>query len=566
MLRFFLIILLIICLCNNRSVAQNNIVPNPSFEDHKKCPLFLSEVPYTNKYDTFRTVRAWANPIENTTPDYYNRCASSSGNAGIPYNELGRQSPRTGDAYMGFMTYEGYSIAINPGFYAEYIYCKLTQPMIAGVTYDVTFYVSATYPAVSRSNAYFAVDRIGAHFSDTIAYRTGNEWTLEQDYHVRSTKGVPLVDTTGWMEISGQYIAKGGEAYMYIGNFRDNADTLMFKQIFPERPTPSQFYRSYYYVDDVSVRPNVICDTFITSSDSLICDRSGITLNSQKNSADSYIWSNGETGSSIRVAQSGKYWVAAMADTCDLYIDTFHVRKYIDTIRSNSQYTLCAEDSSQLILIASVPYAERYEWSTGETGVNSIIVSAQGNYTVRAYKDCELYHDEYEVREIIMEDFIALGNDTLLCEGRQYTLGEKLSEYIRYEWSTGDTTCCIQINLPGKYFVSITNGCNRKSDTIDIDYHECIDCISLPTAFTPNGDGLNDLYKAHFMCPVESYQIMIFNRWGEKVFASDNVAEGWDGNYKSKRADIGVYQYIIKYRDLFSEQVKMLKGDITLIR
>ena len=80
--------------------------------------------------------------------------------------------------------------------------------------------------------------------------------------------------------------------------------------------------------------------------------------------------------------------------------------------------------------------------------------------------------------------------------------------------------------------------------------------IYLPTAFTPNGDGLNDDFGAVGE-GIEAYQLIIYNRWGQIIFESKNINEKWDGNYNGKQAPPGVYSYeLLAYGKEFGEVFK----------
>lgn len=91
-----------------------------------------------------------------------------------------------------------------------------------------------------------------------------------------------------------------------------------------------------------------------------------------------------------------------------------------------------------------------------------------------------------------------------------------------------------------------------------------------PNAFSPNGDGANDLFFiSSEKLPSNEYSMKIFDRWGNQVFANDklhfnNSSEGWNGRYKGQKAQIGVYTYVIE-TILFNEKVKLV-GDVTLLR
>lgn len=88
--------------------------------------------------------------------------------------------------------------------------------------------------------------------------------------------------------------------------------------------------------------------------------------------------------------------------------------------------------------------------------------------------------------------------------------------------------------------------------------------IFVPNTFTPNGDGFNDVMYARGHKLATIY-FAIYNRWGELVFETSDIKTGWDGTYKGKPADVGVFGYYVKAR-CFNEKETFKKGNITLIR
>jgi gliding motility-associated-like protein len=89
---------------------------------------------------------------------------------------------------------------------------------------------------------------------------------------------------------------------------------------------------------------------------------------------------------------------------------------------------------------------------------------------------------------------------------------------------------------------------------------------NVPTAFSPNGDGNNDVFKPLGSAKFTSeYEMTIWSRWGEEMFRSVSPNDGWDGNYKGQQAITGVYAYVISYKNIYGES-KLLKGNVTLVR
>lgn len=88
--------------------------------------------------------------------------------------------------------------------------------------------------------------------------------------------------------------------------------------------------------------------------------------------------------------------------------------------------------------------------------------------------------------------------------------------------------------------------------------------LVFPQVFTPNGDNVNDEFRAYGM-RMSGYKLTIFNRWGEQVFATSNIREGWDGRYNNRDAPEGVYVYIATAEDESGKRIQ-LKGTFQLLR
>lgn len=87
--------------------------------------------------------------------------------------------------------------------------------------------------------------------------------------------------------------------------------------------------------------------------------------------------------------------------------------------------------------------------------------------------------------------------------------------------------------------------------------------VLMPDVFTPNSDGLNDNIKPLIYCDFILESFMVYDRWGENVFTTEVVGDGWDGTYKGEPMQIGVYHYIITGKDWENKPV-MMKGSFTL--
>ncbi len=123
-----------------------------------------------------------------------------------------------------------------------------------------------------------------------------------------------------------------------------------------------------------------------------------------------------------------------------------------------------------------------------------------------------------------------------------------------------------EIMEPVTFRVVGTNryGC---TDTDYVSYEEIEQCCRFyyPNAFTPNWDGKNDGFKVNMYGNAESFDLIIFNRWGQKVFQSNDAEKYWDGNFAGNACDVGVYYYILRAKCV-TGHLEETKGEVTLIR
>jgi gliding motility-associated-like protein len=136
------------------------------------------------------------------------------------------------------------------------------------------------------------------------------------------------------------------------------------------------------------------------------------------------------------------------------------------------------------------------------------------------------------------------------------------------EWTGPGLSCTNCLNpvvqpvVESTYVVSTREGDCKISDTIIIRINHS-DSLYIPTAFTPNGDGLNDVFKA--IGTAKEYSMKVFNRWGNLVFQSNSVMQGWNGQIGGKMQASGVYVYYVRYRKNSGHMVQS-QGTVLLVR
>jgi gliding motility-associated-like protein len=130
-------------------------------------------------------------------------------------------------------------------------------------------------------------------------------------------------------------------------------------------------------------------------------------------------------------------------------------------------------------------------------------------------------------------------------------------------WSTGKAGNTLNVNHAGRYYCTAYGLCDTIKDSIEIVETFC-DCdIFIPAAFTPNNDGLNDVF--HIYGKASELQLYIFNRWGEMLFKTNNTDDGWNGIYNSNLSPEGIYLYKAVYKNCFNKEI-IKAGSLTLLR
>lgn len=221
------------------TAQDSNMIMNGSFESTE------GKVHGRAEYDRALNISS----SNNTSVDLYSTDACRS-DFDVPENYWGNQGSKTGNNYAGIIAYYGDERGIfktKPGYqkYTEYIQFDLTEPLVAGKAYNVTFNLS-----LAERSAY-AVSGIGVYFTrDKLDVQ--NNAFLDVVPHIVSAN---VVTGTDWNVFSATYVAKGGERYMTLGCFDDY---MRVQKVIPENTNNSR--KAYYFIDDVSVTPSVISD------------------------------------------------------------------------------------------------------------------------------------------------------------------------------------------------------------------------------------------------------------------------------------------------------------------
>ena len=257
---------------------------------------------------------------------------------------------------------------------------------------------------------------------------------------------------------------------------------------------------------------------------------------------EDYLWNDGSTNSSLTVTTPGIYWVK-LSNSCGDSWDTIEVLNVFPTpfVSLPPDTNICDGDS--LILTAGNDSSLTYVWQYYDT-TQYFTVKNAATYFVEVIDTNNCKNSDYFSLAIDEFPSISLGPDTSLCIGFNLLFnGQSQGHYL---WQDGSIDTAYTVSEPGIYYVSIRNACGEAFDTCEVFYDDCHQVIWVPNAFTPNADGKNDVFKPYIE-NVSEYHLYIMNRWGELIFETSNINEGWDGYNKGGKAPQDSYIWRIDY-------------------
>lgn len=197
---------------------------------------------------------------------------------------------------------------------------------------------------------------------------------------------------------------------------------------------------------------------------------------------------------------------------------------------------------------------------------DNTVVRSSGTYYV-VYKTqggC----DSFKFYRVIVHknpSALTLGSD-ICFEGKDSITLSATPGYDNYYWmnAVAAPNNEYKIAAPGVYHVRVTNSCGSKTDSISV-FKECDFPIYIPSAFSPNNDGKNDVFKIPSVNRNKLTALKVFNRWGQVIFHTTDAGKGWDGSINHMPQANGVYIYFVEMNGLSGKKLTA-KGTVLLVR
>jgi gliding motility-associated-like protein len=284
-----------------------------------------------------------------------------------------------------------------------------------------------------------------------------------------------------------------------------------------------------------------------------------------------YSWNTipAQTSDTAFNLKSGVYSVTiSQANTCALTIGVTvseptglnHVIQVSPTICTGKKGSISINESGGI-------GGYSYIWTPNVSMTNTASGLAQGKYELEV-RDKNLCLDTFSVwvNSVVKNITVDLGKDTFLCPGTEQVV-LYAGFYSTYLWSDGSVNSSLPVSVPSDYFIQVSDsdGC-LGWDSIKVK-ELCFDTVYMADAFTPDANGWNDSVGGLTLNPssLTYYHLLIFNRWGEMVFESNDYFNRWNGLYKDKELTHNYFVYILEYQFGQKKRIRK-KGHIILVR
>ena len=356
-------------------------------------------------------------------------------------------------------------------------------------------------------------------------------------------------------------------------------------------PTATPTSSTQYVVSGTNVNGCVDTDTvnvnlfpapqMTISNDTSICRNSSVQLFAT--GGISYSWTPVNTLNNPSISNpvaspvdSTKYYVN-ITDAICTYLDSVQVNVLPPPVFSvNANTMVCLKDSVQL----NASGGDVYSWQPSSSLTNGNISNPLAFPTTTTTYSVTITETTCNLSTTLTTEVsvnplpvvtASKSNDIDCSQDKSQLTATGANQY---SWlpsgSLNNPLVSNPIASPGattQYIVKGTdlNGC-ESIDTVAVN----VDAVNkggylMPTAFTPNNDGLNDCYRIKYWGVIYELEFSIYNRWGERIFYSSNPDACWDGTYKGVKLDAAVFVYVIKAKTNCQSEV-FRKGTFALIR
>ncbi len=281
---------------------------------------------------------------------------------------------------------------------------------------------------------------------------------------------------------------------------------------------------------------------FSIGEDSTICEQFPLRIGTEVADA-AYVWNTGDTDTYIHVNTTGDYVLEVNLRGCIVRDMVAIIAMPVPDIDLGDDKDICPDET--IVLDGTYQPGSRYRWNTGDSSA-TYAATAAGTYRVDVISVYGCRGEDEVVLSFYPKPVVSLGSDTAVCEETPLRLSVWGINSDSIRWSDGSFGSTLDVRYGGEYIATGINKCGEGSDTILVKQLFCD--IWLPNAFTPNADGVNDVFRILGNTGrLEGTRLSVYNRWGEQVYITQDKYRGWDGYHKGMPAQTGTYVFLLEY-------------------
>lgn len=328
--------------------------------------------------------------------------------------------------------------------------------------------------------------------------------------------------------------------------------------------------------DDVLVEVEQTPPSPVIPDEVVVCAGASTTIS--VSGASAYSWypnvniSNTNSNTVTITPSQSMYYYCIFSNVCDNVLDSVYVNVTIANIVAGNDTTICPGQTATLWAEGGVNYA----WSPANTLNNANLSTVLATPTVPTMyvvggtdlNGCTDFDSVFV--DLFPAPFIQANPDVHAFLGDQVQLSATTTTTGPFTWYPTEYLSCVNCPNPianpdqnFTYTVQYTdqNGCTA-ADTVNIFYDPI---VYIPNTFTPGGkDNVNPLFQA-YGGNVKTFEMLIFNRWGEVIYTIEDFNDGWDGTYNGIDCQDGTYVWKATFTD-FQDEKYTLEGHVNLLR
>ena len=588
------------------SINAQNLVPNPDFHEVQQCPLFLADF----------TMAEWIDPIfPDGSSDCFNICSNTFATS-VPTNGFGFQESDTGEGYVGL------SVVSNQDEYREYIQVELLEPLEEGVCYEIRMTYSQSDVSGSSNNLGLVItnDPPNDFFAvepqlEIIEVITETENWLEEIVQFSANGGEKILSIGNFRnDASTTFVPNPPVPYAYYLidfvsvekieiEFSDDLvelgeDIAVCETDFPINLTsgvsegvyswstgettasinvagPGTYFLTVteeceFGIDSIELFLDDFSVEFDLGADTTICSGTSLDLSFPELMIYDLEWQDGSNLPTQTVTEAKIYWLnvvtACGVQSRDSIQVDFHPA--IEPFELGPIEGLCEGDT--ILLDGYQDNAISYQWQDGSTE-SLYEVSEAGLYSLAVEGICEIFSSDIIIENLDQVEITAdIDSSYWICDGEVLNLEIESNGAEEILWSDGSIEFWRSFDDGGSYSFQLFNFCKDSIFNFELEEENCFEKdVYIPNVFTPNSDGHNDIFSVFL--PEEwvdpELEVSIYNRWGERIYYSEEVDFGWDGKFKGQALNPGVYVYIVVLDVEIGNRFEQLffQGDVAIM-